>query len=127
MDFPKISRHPPIGWENQPTPQDEIEASLFAEPIPGSRYIQVGAVDRGVAVILTEGLRTRGFNGFIAQGPSAGIYRVLVGPFHNIPDYQAAKDAVDRMGVASFPRLYVSPPPAGSRPPVTIPSSSEVR
>lgn len=27
MDFPKISRHPPIGWENQPTPQEEIEAA----------------------------------------------------------------------------------------------------
>lgn len=25
MDFPKISRHPPIGWDEQPTVQDEIE------------------------------------------------------------------------------------------------------
>jgi hypothetical protein len=27
MDFPRISRHPPIGWEKTPTPQDEIEAA----------------------------------------------------------------------------------------------------
>lgn len=27
MDFPKISRHPPIGWENTPSPQAEIEAA----------------------------------------------------------------------------------------------------
>jgi len=27
MDFPKISRHPPIGWENTPTPIEEIEAA----------------------------------------------------------------------------------------------------
>lgn len=27
MDFPKISRHPPIGWESQPTVQQEIEAA----------------------------------------------------------------------------------------------------
>ena len=25
MDFPSISRHPPLGWESQPTPADEIE------------------------------------------------------------------------------------------------------
>ena len=27
MDFPKISRHPPIGWEEQPTVSDEIDAA----------------------------------------------------------------------------------------------------
>lgn len=27
MDFPRISRHAPIGWENHPSPQDEIEAA----------------------------------------------------------------------------------------------------
>jgi hypothetical protein len=27
LDFCKISRHPPIGWTHQPTPQEEIEAA----------------------------------------------------------------------------------------------------
>ncbi len=27
LDFPKISRHPPIGWESAPTPIEEIEAA----------------------------------------------------------------------------------------------------
>lgn len=27
LDFPKISRHPPIGWENTPSPIEEIEAA----------------------------------------------------------------------------------------------------
>lgn len=27
LDFPKISRHPPIGWEKTPMPQEEIEAA----------------------------------------------------------------------------------------------------
>lgn len=27
LDFPQISRHPPIGWENAPTVKDEIEAA----------------------------------------------------------------------------------------------------
>jgi hypothetical protein len=27
LDFPQISRHPPIGWESTPSPKDEIEAA----------------------------------------------------------------------------------------------------
>jgi hypothetical protein len=27
LDFPRISRHPPIGWEKTPSPQQEIEAA----------------------------------------------------------------------------------------------------
>lgn len=27
LDLPRISRHPPIGWEDQPSPQEEIEAA----------------------------------------------------------------------------------------------------
>ena len=27
LDFPQISRHPPIGWENTPSPLEEIEAA----------------------------------------------------------------------------------------------------
>lgn len=30
LDFPKISRHPPIGWEDHPTVADEIEAAQSA-------------------------------------------------------------------------------------------------
>lgn len=29
LDFPQISRHPPIGWENTPTPAEEIEAAQY--------------------------------------------------------------------------------------------------
>lgn len=27
LDFPQISRHPPIGWESSPSPKEEIEAA----------------------------------------------------------------------------------------------------
>ena len=29
LDFPAISRHPPMGWENVPTPAEEIEAAQY--------------------------------------------------------------------------------------------------
>lgn len=46
MDFPQISRHPPIGWEHNPTVADEIEAAqarlgeiMAASPRVGMRKI----------------------------------------------------------------------------------------
>lgn len=29
LDFPQISRHPPMGWEGTPSPQEEIEAAQY--------------------------------------------------------------------------------------------------
>jgi cell division septation protein DedD len=86
-----------------PVPADE--SSLFGEPVPGALYIQVGAVDRGPAVMLTYGLLSRGLPALIAPGPS-NSYRVLVGPFRDTNAYKSAKDAVERMGITSFARTY---------------------
>jgi len=82
-------------------PADE---SVFGEPVPGSLYIQVGAMDRGPAMILTASLRKRGFDAVTARGPSATIFRVLVGPYKSLPDYQNAKEAIAQMGITAFGR-----------------------
>jgi cell division septation protein DedD len=79
---------------------------LFAEPIKGALYIQTGAVERGVAAIMAEGLRSHGFNAFVAAGPSDKIYRVLMGPFPSLPDYQSAKATLDLIGLSSFAQQY---------------------
>ena len=82
----------------------EIDSALVGPIIPGQRYLQVGAVERPVAVLLTESLRNRGLKGFIASGPSNGIYRVLVGPLPANSDYVLAKSTVDGMGIPTFTR-----------------------
>jgi cell division septation protein DedD len=79
---------------------------LFAEPIKGAVYIQTGAVERGVAAIMAEGLRSHGFNAFVAAGPSDKIYRVLMGPFPDTPAYQSAKATLDLIGLSSFAQQY---------------------
>jgi cell division septation protein DedD len=81
-------------------------APLFAEPIQGAVYIQVGAVEKGVAQIWAEGLRTHGLEAFVASGPSDRIFRVLVGPLPSPDAYQHAKDVLDRIGLATFGRKY---------------------
>jgi len=82
------------------------EVPLFAEPVPKAIYIQMGAVEKGVAVIFAEGLRKRGFDAFVASGPNGKVFRVLIGPFRNAEAYQTAKKAVGDIGLDNFARQY---------------------
>ncbi len=107
---------PPAAPQPQPQPSqpDKIPAAeaqasgnpLFADPVPGAVYIQVGAVEKGVAQIWAEGLRTHGLKAFVAPGLSDRIFRVLVGPLPSPDAYQYTKDALDRIGLATFGRKY---------------------
>jgi cell division septation protein DedD len=83
-------------------------APLFANAIPGKVYLQVGIIDRGLAGIWSEGLRTHGLDAFVAPGPAdgLGLSRVLVGPLPDSQAFQRAKESLDRLGVLTFGRRY---------------------
>lgn len=111
-------------------PEPQIQDSnaglpLFADPEVGKTYLQIGAVSKGMAVILVEGLRSHGFRSFVAPGPSVNVFRVLIGPFKDQQAYAQAKSTIDSIELGSFARKYersadevkpivVSPPPAGA-------------
>ncbi len=82
------------------------ELPLFASPVPKAIYIQVGAVEKGVAIVIAEGLRKHALDSFVAPGPSEKTFRVLIGPFPDAEAYQKAKNIVDQIGLASFARQY---------------------
>jgi cell division septation protein DedD len=82
------------------------EAPLFGDPVPQAIYIQVGAVEKGVAVILAEGLRRHALDSFVAPGPSAKTFRVLIGPFADAEAYQKARNIVSEIGLDNFARRY---------------------
>lgn len=82
------------------------EAPLFGDPVPQAIYIQVGAVEKGVAVILAEGLRRHALDSFVAPGPSAKTFRVLIGPFRDAETYQKARNIVSEIGLDNFARRY---------------------
>ena len=79
---------------------------LFAEPENGKVYIQIGAVEKGMATILAEGLRSHGFDAFVSAGPSEKIFRVLIGPLPDPDSFRQAKAAVDAIDLAAFARKY---------------------
>jgi cell division septation protein DedD len=95
---------PPINLNQEPAP----EPPLFAEPKNGSVYIQIGAVERGIALVLAEGLRKRGFQSFVGPGPNEKIFRVLIGPLPDPASYVKAKEKVDQIGLATFARRFTN-------------------
>lgn len=81
-------------------------APLFAEPEMGKVYIQIAAVERGMATLLVEGLRSHGFDSFVAPGPNDKIFRVLIGPLPDPETFRQAMVTVNAMDLASFARKY---------------------
>jgi len=84
----------------------EIEPPMFATPTANATYLQMGAVEKGVAVIMVDGLRKRGFSSFAAPGPSDTIFRVLIGPLEDAEAFRITKEKVDQIGLNSFLRKY---------------------
>lgn len=83
-----------------------LAAPLFAEPEMGKVYIQIGAVERGMAMLLAEGLRSHGFESFVAPGPNPKLFRVLIGPLPDPAGYRQAMLTVNALDLASFARRY---------------------
>ena len=83
-----------------------LDAPIFADPVAGSVYLQMGAVDKGMAVIFAEGLRKHGFDAFVAPGPSEKIFRVLIGPLPDPEAFRHAKEMVDAIDLGTFARKY---------------------
>ena len=104
--FAAYSASLPGNLQNKAALSDSQQGSLFAEPQAGMTYIQMAAVEKSVAGVFVEGLRTHGLPSFAAQAPHSNIYRVLIGPLSDPRIYQRAKAEVDKMGLSTFARQY---------------------
>jgi len=99
---------PPLTVIAPAEPKKLAEPALFADPELNATYLQMGAVERGIAVVFAEGLRKRGLPSFVAPGPDGKIFRVLIGPLRNSEMYRSVKDQVDSLGLATFAKKYVN-------------------
>lgn len=87
-------------------PSVKTTRPLVAEPEVGKVYVQVGAVERGTAVILAEGMRVHGFDAFVAPGPNDKLFRVLIGPLPDPESFRQAMLKVATLDLANFARKY---------------------
>jgi hypothetical protein len=100
------TRESQTGAATLPDVKDSKGSALFANPQKGALYLQVGAVERGMATIIAEGLRQHGLVSFVAPGPTDRIFRVLVGPLANQDEYKRVKGQVDSIDVGNFARQF---------------------
>ena len=54
----------------------------------------------------SEGLRKHALDSFVAPGPTAKTFRVLIGPFADADGYQKARNIVAEIGLDNFARRY---------------------
>lgn len=97
---------PQVSMMAVPKVDQKPAAPLFGEPETGKVYIQIGAIERGMAMLLTEGLRGHGFDAFLAPGPNDKLFRVLIGPLPDQAAFRQAMVTVNALDLASFARKY---------------------
>ena len=78
-----------------------IETS--GQEVRGKKFLQVGAVERGLVEYFVQQLARKGFAVRIAEGPKQIVQRVLLGPFDG-PEIGAPRDALKKAGFDSFQR-----------------------
>jgi hypothetical protein len=89
-------------------PESVAPAPRSGKPVPGDTYLQMAAVDRGMAEVLVEVLRRRGFQAVVASGPTEDIFRVLVGPIEGAATLARVKADLQTAGFTSFARKHRS-------------------
>lgn len=91
-------------------PTQAIEAPVFGIPEKDHRYLQLGSVERGFAVLMVQGSRKVGFPAIVAGGTNPNVFRVLVGPLDDKMQYAAAKAMFGSMGLDTYARKYGESP-----------------
>jgi DedD protein len=76
----------------------EPAAQSAAPQTAGGSYLQVGAVSRGDAENLVKTLREQKLPALMSESPKKGLYRVLVGPYHQTTDLADAKARLKTLG-----------------------------
>jgi hypothetical protein len=89
-----------------PKPKTPELKPVPADLLSGNSFWQVAATELGMSEVSCEFLTRKGLPALIADGPSAGIFRVLVGPIKNPGESQKFKAALDEAGFHPFLKKY---------------------
>lgn len=95
---PTPDNPPPVEKPVTPKPaQPEQTATTIAEPEAGQTFLQITAVAKLDAQMVTDTLKQRGFHARIAPGPN-GLFRVLVGPAKSAAELARLRTSLDEAG-----------------------------
>lgn len=98
IEPPKVVDHPLAAQPQAPAP--------LAEPLANRSYLQVGSLEKGVAEVLTQGLRIKGMSATMAPGVTPLVSRIIVGPFQTQAEIDSATKHLNELGFKPFPRRF---------------------
>ena len=78
----------------------------LADVLPNRMYLQVGSLDKHVAELLTQGLRTKGVPATVAPGVNDTVARIIVGPFDTAAEMSVVQKQLSELGFTPFPRQF---------------------
>ena len=84
----------------------EVAPVSTAQPEAGQTFLQVSAVAKAEAEILSELLVKKGFRATVAAGPNDKLFRVLVGPAKDTAELSKIKNDLEEAGFKSIVRKY---------------------
>lgn len=90
----------------QAAPSDAGGVVPVADPVPGAAYLQVVATARPEAEVIAGTLSKRGYKTQLAAAPTAGTFRVLVGPLKDASEIAATKAALEKAGFKPIVRRF---------------------
>jgi cytoskeletal protein RodZ len=90
----------------QTAPSDAGGAVPVADPIAGVPYLQVVATARPEAEVIAGTLSKRGYKTQLAAAPTAGTFRVLVGPLKDASEIASTKAALEKAGFKPIVRRF---------------------
>jgi cell division septation protein DedD len=95
--------HPPaeIPVPQQYTPDTKQQSKGVTVPEPGASYLQVTALPRADAEGVVKTLHEQSFPTILAASSKDGLFRVLVGPYHQTAQLADAKSRLKAMGFGS--------------------------
>jgi cell division septation protein DedD len=96
---------PPAAGTKPPAPEP-VPSVTPTQPVAGQTYLQVHAGARSETELFVSVLQKQGFPILIAPGPSAGVYRALVGPFADEKAAAKSRVELEKAGFKPFPRKY---------------------
>jgi cell division protein FtsN len=102
----------PVAPAPRPAPPREASptqvggAPRVAEPEAGTVYLQVVATARPEADVIAGTLSKRGYRTQLSQAPTAGTFRVLVGPLKDASDIARTRADLEKAGFKPIVRRF---------------------
>ena len=103
---PKTAEPPKTATPPPPEPKHPVPAKSAGAPAAGQTFLQVAAIAKSEADLYADVLAKKGFPSMVAPGPSATIFRVLVGPLADSAAVAKTRADLEAVGIKSIVRKF---------------------